>query len=95
MKQLMFYAAGRAFTSLGECAAEVSRISGEDAELWRLRKILDGNKGFINGVTVFQKIVETEEEDPHEEETAAEEPRKRKRSPLMRPPVWGLPPKWR
>jgi hypothetical protein len=86
-RHITFYVAGRPFDSLRDAAAEVSRISGEDAELWRLRKNLDRNKGFMNGVPVSQKITEQAEEDGDPGEP-------RKRRPLMRLPARGLPPKW-
>jgi hypothetical protein len=96
MKRLLFYAAGRPFDSLREAAEEVTRISGENAELWKLRKILDGNKGFMNGVPVFQRAAkaETVPNESRDEESAPQELRERRR-PLMRTPVWGIPPRWR
>jgi hypothetical protein len=95
MKRVVFYAAGRPFASLREAAVEVERVSGGEVELWRLGRILDANKGFINGVPVSRKIVEQEEEKPAEENEVAGEREERKRTPLMRPPVRGLPPRWR
>jgi hypothetical protein len=94
MKRVVFYAGGRPFESLREAAAEVSRISGEDTEIWRLRKILDRNKGFMNGIPVSQKVIEQTDEASADEDEEPEEPRKTKRYPLMKPPVRGLPPRW-
>jgi hypothetical protein len=93
VKRVVFYVSGRPFESLRDAAAEVSRISGEDAELWRLRKILDRNKGFMSGVPVSQKTIEQADEEPAEDGEPPE-PLKAKRYPLMRPPVRGIPPRW-
>jgi hypothetical protein len=87
MKRPVFYVDGRPFDSLRAAAEEVTRICGEDVELWRLRKIIEGNKGAVNGIPFIQKFAERPEEE--------EEAREGKRPPLMRIPVRGLPPQWR
>jgi hypothetical protein len=93
MKRWVFYVDGRPFETIREAAAEAERISGEEIEIWRLRKILNGSKGFIVGVPVSQK--QAEDEHAEERDETPEEPHERKRSPLMRSPVRGIPPRWR
>jgi hypothetical protein len=89
----IYFVDGRPFGTLRDAAAEVSRISGEDAELWRLRKVIDWDKGIINGVHVRKQII-PEAAMPDEAPRAAPEKHPARRPPLLRIPVRGLPPPW-
>jgi hypothetical protein len=95
----LIYVQGKACHTMGEAAAEATRLSGEDAAIWQIGHALMWKKGYVNGIPVTSRIIDEPEAaaagPPDADDGPAPEKPARRRPLLQIDKSKAFAPKWR